>query len=91
MELREKVRIVSNSEVALTEWTKFLAAHAAGGVLGAKVTKVLPFGAFLEVAPGIHGLLPRSVWSVEPKSGATISVRIAELDVENRRMSFVPA
>ena len=48
-------------------------------------------GAFLEVAPGIHGLLHRSSWSEEPEIGSTISVRIAQLDIENKRMSLVPA
>ncbi|GLY67117.1 S1 RNA-binding domain-containing protein [Amycolatopsis taiwanensis] len=82
---------MSQPKVSLSEWTEFLAEHAGGGTLSATVTKVLPFGALLEVAPGIHGLLPRSAWSAEPESGSAISVRIANLDVENRRMSFVPA
>ncbi|HKS44500.1 MAG TPA: S1 RNA-binding domain-containing protein [Amycolatopsis sp.] len=82
---------MAHPEVSRAAWAEFLAQHGDGGVLSATVTKVLPFGALLEVAPGIGGLLPRSAWSAQPETGSTISVRIANLDVENRRMSFVAA
>ncbi|MFE5571168.1 S1 RNA-binding domain-containing protein [Amycolatopsis japonica] len=39
-------------------WREFVVAHADGGVLDGVVTRVLPFGAFVEVAPGMEGLLP---------------------------------
>ncbi|WP_236793948.1 S1 RNA-binding domain-containing protein [Amycolatopsis sp. GM8] len=74
-----------------TQWREFIAEHSDGRVVSATVTKVLPFGAFLEVAPGVHGLLPQSDWKTEPRSGSTIPVRIAEIDVEKRRMRFVAA
>ena len=73
------------------DWAAFLAELGGGGELRAKVTKVMPFGALLEIAPGVHGLLPQSVWSAEPETGSSISVRIAQLDIENKRMSLVPA
>ena len=82
---------MSRSEVSPAGWAAFLAEHGGGGEFPGKVAKVVPFGAFLEVAPGIHGLLHRSSWSEEPEIGSTISVRIAQLDIENKRMSLVPA
>jgi small subunit ribosomal protein S1 len=72
-------------------WTDFIARHSGGGVLDGRVTKVLPFGAFVEVAHGIQGLLPQSAWSARPKPGSSISVRIASIDVEKRRLSLVQA
>jgi polyribonucleotide nucleotidyltransferase len=60
-------------------------------VLDGRVTQVLPFGAFVEVAEGIQGLLPKSAWSAQPVTGSRIAVRIASIDVENRRMSLVQA
>jgi ribosomal protein S1 len=77
--------------VPLPAWTDFIARHSGGGVLDGRVTQVLPFGAFVEVAEGIQGLLPRSAWSSQPEPGSSIAVRIASIDVENRRMSLVQA
>lgn len=37
------------------------------------------------------GRFPRSTWSTTPATGSAIPVRIADLDGENRRMSFTPA
>jgi len=55
------------------------------------VTKVLPFGALIESGHGVPGLLPRGAWAGEPANGATIAVRVATADVEQRRVSVVPA
>lgn len=81
-----------DQQVPLPAWRQFVAAHAEGGVLDGHVVKVLPFGALVEVADGIHGLLPRPVWpAAEPQPGSRIPVRIDALDVERRRMSLTPA
>ncbi|HEY3464317.1 MAG TPA: S1 RNA-binding domain-containing protein, partial [Amycolatopsis sp.] len=40
----------------MSQWSEFVAAHAEGGVLDGVVARVVPFGAFVEVADGIHGL-----------------------------------
>jgi small subunit ribosomal protein S1 len=52
------------------------------------VTKVFPFGAFVEVAQGIHGLLPHTFGGEVPVLGAAVSVRINQIHVERRRMSL---
>ncbi|MDX3190064.1 S1 RNA-binding domain-containing protein [Streptomyces sp. MN03-5084-2B] len=72
----------------MTRWQEFVAAHAEGGVLDGVVTRVLPFGAFVEVADGIHGLL---VTDVAPPPGTRLPVRIEQIDVERRRFSLVKA
>ena len=64
-------------------WEGFTARHAVGDVLDGRVASVVPFGAFIEVADGIHGLL---VGSDRPQAGSSVSVRIAEIDHDNRRL-----
>ncbi|MGK8491553.1 S1 RNA-binding domain-containing protein [Nocardia asiatica] len=72
-------------------WPGFVAAHARGGVLEATVVEIVPFGAFLEVAPGVHGLLHKTEWSTEPQIGATLTVRILEIDTERQRVALAHA
>ncbi|MGH4027266.1 MAG: S1 RNA-binding domain-containing protein [Pseudonocardiaceae bacterium] len=81
----------SEHRVPLSVWTDFLARHAGGGVLNGRVMQVVAFGAFVEVAEGVVGLLHQSEWSARPEPGSSISVTIAEVDLENRRMSLLPA
>ena len=78
-------------DVSPQAWREFLAAHSDGGVLQGQVVSVVPFGAFVECAEGIHGLLHKSEWTTEPRPGTTISVRIAEVDLANRRFSLTAA
>jgi small subunit ribosomal protein S1 len=79
---------MSEPHVPLHLWQDFLARHSAGGALEGRVTKVLPFGAFVEVGDGIHGLLPRVAWTAPPSPGSGISVKIDSVDVERRRVSL---
>ncbi|MEV6155936.1 S1 RNA-binding domain-containing protein [Nonomuraea sp. NPDC052129] len=64
-------------------WEGFTAQHAVGDVLDGRVASVFPFGAFIEVADGIHGLL---VGPEQRQVGSSVSVRIAEVDHDNRRL-----
>jgi ribosomal protein S1 len=79
------------TEVSLATWQEFLAANAAGGVVDGNVTQVLPFGAFVELAGGIVGLLPKVHWSAELAVGERIPVRIETVDVQRWRVSLIPA
>ncbi len=72
-------------------WNEFVARHASGGVIDGTVVSVAPFGAFVDVGDGIHGLLHESSWTGRPEPGSRVAVRIQALDVENRRVSLVPA
>jgi ribosomal protein S1 len=85
---------LTHEPVALPVWQRFLVEHADGGVLTGRVVDVLPFGAFVEVADGIHGLLPRAAWPAdtpEPETGSAVSVRIENVDLAGRRLSLRPA
>ncbi len=72
-------------------WNEFVARHASGGVIDGTVVSVVPFGAFIDVGDGVHGLLHESAWGTRPEPGSRVAVRILALDVENRRVSLTPA
>src|SRR5438309_5677480 len=77
-------------------WQQVLESYGEGDVVSGKVTKVVTFGAFVEILPGVEGLVhiselaqhhvenPREVVS----QGDTVNVRILEVDAERRRLSL---
>lgn len=80
-----------NKEVSLPAWQEFLARHQIGDVVEGTVSSVVSFGAFVEVAAGVDGLLHESVWGTQPDLGSTLRVQIADVDVERRRISLAVA
>jgi small subunit ribosomal protein S1 len=77
-------------------WQRVISAHRPGDVLGGQVTKVVAFGAFVEILPGVEGLVHISELAdhhvespsevVEP--GTSLDVKILEIDEERRRLSL---
>jgi small subunit ribosomal protein S1 len=77
-------------------WQRVISSHRPGDVLAGNVTKVVAFGAFVEILPGVEGLVHISELAdhhvenpsevVEP--GATLDVKILEIDEERRRLSL---
>jgi len=77
-------------------WQRVVDTYSLGDELEGKVTKVVTFGAFVEIMEGVEGLVhiselahhhvenPREV--VEP--GGTVKVKILEVDSERRRLSL---
>ncbi len=77
-------------------WQHFARTHAIGQVVPGKVTKLVPFGAFVRVEDGIEGLvhiselaerhveLPEQVVQV----GTDIFVKVIDIDLERRRISL---
>lgn len=72
-------------------WQRFLAAHGQGDVVTGRVVDVVPFGAFVELGDGIHGLVHVSEWVTPLEHDTTVRVRIRAVDPEHRRMSLVRA
>lgn len=66
-------------------------ADRVGEVLSGPVVKVVPFGVFVRVAPGIAGLLHESVLTREPAIGEIVTVTIVEVDRPGRRVRLEPA
>ncbi|WP_031465600.1 S1 RNA-binding domain-containing protein [Sciscionella sediminilitoris] len=82
---------MSHSNDAEQAWREFLAANEVGSVLDATVASVVPFGAFLEIAPGVHGLLHAVESDTESVPGQRRRVRILAIDAEQQRCSLAPA
>jgi small subunit ribosomal protein S1 len=77
-------------------WQRVVDTQSSGDVLEGKVTKVVAFGAFVEILPGVEGLVHISELAdhhvenpsevVEP--GTPVQVKILEIDEERRRLSL---
>ena len=77
-------------------WKEFERRYKAGEIIDGQVTKLVPFGAFVRVAPGIEGLVhiselshehvdtPESVLSV----GDEVRAKVIDVDVSRRRVSL---
>lgn len=77
-------------------WQRVVSTYGPGNVLEGTVTKVVDFGAFVEVLDGVEGLVhiseladhhvenPREVVDV----GASLNVKILEIDEDRRRLSL---
>ena len=94
---RERQRIsLGLKQTQADPWQQVLESYNEGDVVSGKVTKVVTFGAFVEILPGVEGLVhiselaqhhvenPREVVS----QGDTVNVRILEVDAERRRLSL---
>ena len=77
-------------------WTLFLNEYHVGDVVDAKVVKLMTFGAFAEIVPGVDGLIhisqladhrvnkPEDVVS----EGQIVRVKITDIDTEGKRISL---
>ena len=77
-------------------WQDFAASHRVGELVYGRVTKLVPFGAFVQVGDGIEGLVHISEMSAHhvelPEQVVTPSeelwVKIIDLDLKRRRISL---
>ncbi|HZL04383.1 MAG TPA: S1 RNA-binding domain-containing protein, partial [Coriobacteriia bacterium] len=77
-------------------WQAFARTHSIGQVVPGKVTKLVPFGAFVRVEDGIEGLVHISELAVRhvevpeqvAKVGADVFVKVIDIDLERRRISL---
>src|SRR3954468_19483050 len=94
---RERQRIsLGLKQTQSDPWQQVLEQHKEGDVVEGRVTKVVTFGAFVEILPGVEGLVhiselaqhhvenPREVVS----QGDVVNVKIIEVDAERRRLSL---
>jgi small subunit ribosomal protein S1 len=94
---RERQRIsLGLKQTQSDPWQQVLETYHEGDEVEGKVTKVVTFGAFVEIMPGVEGLVhiselaqhhvenPREVVS----QGDTVKVKIIEVDAERRRLSL---
>ena len=77
-------------------WQAFALTHAIGQVVPGKVTKLVPFGAFVRVEDGIEGLVHISELAQRHvelpdqvvKVGEEVFVKVIDIDLERRRISL---
>src|SRR5439155_18022122 len=94
---RERQRIsLGLKQTQSDPWQQVLESYHEGDVVEGRVTKVVTFGAFVEILPGVEGLVhiselaqhhvekPREV--VSP--GDPVNVLILEVDADRRRLSL---
>ncbi|MCL2662434.1 MAG: bifunctional 4-hydroxy-3-methylbut-2-enyl diphosphate reductase/30S ribosomal protein S1 [Oscillospiraceae bacterium] len=77
-------------------WTRFTNNFSVGDVVSVKIVKMMPFGAFAEISPGVDGLihisqitdrrigLPSEVLS----DGQIVDVKITEIDNDRKKVSL---
>ena len=80
----------------MNPWNQFTAKYSVGDVARVKIVKMMTFGAFAEIVPGVDGLIhisqiadrrigkPEDVLSV----GQEVDVKIIDIDAENKRISL---
>jgi len=80
----------------MNPWNKFMTTYNVGDVVDAKIVKLMTFGAFAEILPGVDGLIhisqiadkrigkPEDVLS----EGQEVQVKITDVDAENKRISL---
>jgi small subunit ribosomal protein S1 len=94
---RERQRIsLGLKQTQSDPWQHVLDSNSEGDIVDGKVTKVVTFGAFVEILPGVEGLVhiselashhvenPREVVS----QGDEVKVMILEIDGDRRRLSL---
>ena len=94
---RERQRIsLGLKQTQSDPWQQVLESYQEGDVVQGTVTKVVTFGAFVEILPGVEGLVhiselaqhhvenPREIVS----QGDQVNVRILEVDADRRRLSL---
>jgi small subunit ribosomal protein S1 len=94
---RERQRIsLGLKQTQSDPWQQVLETYHEGDEVEGKVTKVVTFGAFVEIMPGVEGLVhiselaqhhvenPREVVS----QGDSVKAKIIEVDAERRRLSL---
>jgi len=77
-------------------WQEFANAHRVGELVYGRVTKLVPFGAFVQVGEGIEGLVHISEMAVHhvdlPEQvvtpGEELWVKIIDIDLQRRRISL---
>jgi len=80
----------------MNPWNQFMTAYNVGDVVTAKIVKLMTFGAFAEILPGVDGLIhisqiadkrigkPEDVLA----EGQEVQVKITDVDAENKRISL---
>jgi ribosomal protein S1 len=84
--------IINNFKITLTQfykenpWDNAEEKYRPFQLAIGKITSVKEYGAFIELEPGISGLLPSNEFNKNLKEGDKISVRINKIDTVNKKV-----
>jgi small subunit ribosomal protein S1 len=92
---RERISL-SIRQTAEDPWEAFARTTELGGIVDGKVTKTVPFGAFVSVGEGVEGLVHVSEIAMhhvespelELSLGKEVKVKVTEIDADRRRVSL---
>jgi small subunit ribosomal protein S1 len=94
---REKRKLsLGLKQLQASPWDDLANRYPPTTVLTGKVTRIMDFGAFVELEPGVEGLVhvselaPHRVWRVADvvKEGQEVKVMVLTVDLEQRRISL---
>ncbi len=94
---REKKRLsLVLKDVNQDPWKEFTSKYKSGSVVQGKVTNFIAIGAFVELVPGVEGLVHISEISQEHiakpsdvlKIGDTVKVKVLDIDEKNKKVSL---
>ena len=80
----------------MNPWNQFMSKYAVGDVVPAKIVKLMTFGAFAEILPGVDGLIhisqiaDRRIGKPEDvlSEGQDVEVKIIDVDADKKRISL---
>ena len=80
----------------MNPWNQFMTNYSVGDVVDAKIVKLMTFGAFAEILPGVDGLIhisqiaDRRIGKPEDvlSECQEVKVKITDVDAENKRISL---
>ena len=80
----------------MNPWNQFMTTYNVGDVANAKIVKLMAFGAFAEILPGVDGLIhisqiaDRRIGKPEDvlAEGQEVQVKITDVDAEHKRISL---
>ncbi|MCL2082966.1 MAG: bifunctional 4-hydroxy-3-methylbut-2-enyl diphosphate reductase/30S ribosomal protein S1 [Oscillospiraceae bacterium] len=94
---KENHRIsLSHRRTLRNPWDEFIAKYSAGDEAEVRIVKLMPFGAFAQLLPGVDGLIHISQISDrridkpsdELKEGQTVTVKITEINTVRKKISL---
>ena len=81
---------------SVSPWENFIAQYSTGDIATVKVVKLMSFGAFAEVVPGVDGLIHISQIADhrvekpedELEEGQMVDVKITDINLETKKVSL---
>ena len=92
---RERISL-GLKQTTVDPWTKLVESYPVGSIVDGKVTKTVPFGAFVQLGPNVEGLVHISEMANKHIDASTqvvhagdeVKVKVMDINTERRRISL---